>query len=182
MIQTINQDITTVGAGSTILQICNCKGGYGAGLSGIISRKWQKVEDMYRLNHQHVGLGLGTIMPVQVDKAQNIWVINLLAMPDYARKGVAPRCYLDYRALEQALKATHELVTDGKFHSSYIRDPMPALCMHTRICIPMRMGCALAGGDWTTVYKLCVEELNDFDVYQWDVWNNRSLAQLDSTG
>jgi hypothetical protein len=66
-----------------LIQSCNNIGAYGAGVSGVISKKWPLVESFYRKKYLEYkdytgqsGLPMGLIMVVEVES--NLSVVNII--------------------------------------------------------------------------------------------------------
>ena len=125
-----------------ILQVCNDIGGYGAGFSGALSRRWPMVESSYRkwwssLNGE---LKLGAIQVIQVQS--DIAVINMIGQHGIGldKNGVPP---IRYDALENCLNNAGIIISDEKGSAH-----MP------------RIGCGLAGGNWDLIEPLVIEQLS----------------------
>jgi O-acetyl-ADP-ribose deacetylase (regulator of RNase III) len=125
-----------------ILQVCNDTGAYGAGFSGVLSRRWPMIESNYRQwwRSRNGELQLGDIQVVQVQS--DTAVINMIGQhgigPD--EDGNPP---IRYDGLEKALSNAGVLISDEKGTAH-----MP------------RIGCGLAGGSWDLVEPLVVEQLS----------------------
>lgn len=137
----IKGDATNPEGGSLrfILQINNDAGGYGAGFSGAISKRWPQVEKEYRrlyrstANPTSMIMPLGKIQPVTVQS--DTVVINMIAQRGFKNDSEVPPIRLE--ALETCLNQVGEMAQkDG----ASIHAP--------------RIGCGLAGGKWESIEPL----------------------------
>ena len=80
-------------------------------------------------------------------------IVSIFGQVRYGRG----RCFTDYQALRKAFQAIRCMAT-----------PLPARPL-TRVRIPYRLGCGLAGGDWNIVKSIIQEELLDYDVIV-EIW------------
>lgn len=124
-----------------IAHVCNDVGGWGKGFVLALSRRWPEPEAAYRAWHRdraHNDFGLGAVQFVQVEKY--VWVANLIGQRGIrtGSKGVPVR----YQAIDTGLAhlATKAADFDASVH-------MP------------RIGCGLAGGDWSRVEPLIMRRL-----------------------
>lgn len=115
-----------------ICQQVNCQGVMGAGLAKAIRNKWPKVYTSYRVNYMKAKLG--QIQPICVDN--NLYVINFFAQDRYGRD----KQHTDYTAFTTCLIKL----------SQWQRKNCPKLPVY----IPYKIGCGLAGGDWSIVKEL----------------------------
>lgn len=117
----------------------NCCGVMGAGLAKQIASRFPEVKRLYqkRCFGKSKPSLLGTVQAIPVSDSQ--YVLNIFGQVDYGRD----RRYTDYEALRTALSTIQE----------YFRGH--------RIAIPFKMGCGLAGGDWSTVLDIIKETLTD---------------------
>lgn len=130
-------------AGPKILcHCCNDIGGWGKGFVLALSRRWKEPEWAYRKWHAERAsndFGLGSVQFVEV-KPGELWVANLIGQKGIktGSKGVPIR----YGALSEGLEkvATKALELGASVH------------------LP-RIGCGLAGGDWSRVEPLLNEAL-----------------------
>lgn len=124
-----------------IVHVCNDIGGWGQGFVLALSRRWPEPEAAYRAWHRdraHNDFGLGATQFVQVEKY--VWVANLIGQRGTrtGSKGVPVR----YEAIDAGLAhvATKAAALDASVH-------MP------------RIGCGLAGGNWSRVEPLIMRRL-----------------------
>ncbi|KAF5993240.1 macro domain-containing protein [Streptomyces sp. WAC00263] len=124
-----------------IAHVCNDIGGWGKGFVLALSRRWPEPEAAYRAWHRdraHNDFGLGATQFVQVEKY--VWVANLIGQRGIrtGSKGVPVRYEAIGTGLAQVAIKAAEL--DASVH-------MP------------RIGCGLAGGDWSRVEPLILRRL-----------------------
>jgi len=136
-----------------IIHCCNSIGGWGAGFTGALSKKWKQPEELYRLWHKKgrncfSEFKLGKVQFIQVEK--DIFVANMIAQEgiDY-KNGIPP---VRYEALRECLKEVN--LTVNEFDSATIHCP--------RICT------GLAGGDWTIIEQI-IKDTMSVDVYVYDL-------------
>lgn len=117
----------------------NCCGVMGAGLARQIASRFPEVKSQYQKHcfGKHKPNLSGTVLAVPVSDGQ--YILNIFGQVYYG----TDRRYTDYDALRTALSTIQE----------YFRG-------HT-IAIPFKMGCGLAGGDWSTVMSIIQETLTD---------------------
>lgn len=124
-----------------ICHVCNDIGGWGRGFVLALSRRWPEPEAEYRAwnkSGKQRGFGLGEVQFVQVEKF--IWVANMVAQRGTNTGSSGPP--IRYDALEACL---------GKVADK-------ALELGATAHMP-RIGCGLAGGDWSRVEPLVAEQL-----------------------
>ncbi|MBB6048927.1 Appr-1-p processing protein [Armatimonas rosea] len=135
-------------AGAKIVcHCCNDLGAWGKGFVRALSRRWQEPERAYRKWHAeraHNDFGLGAVQFVEV-KPGELWVANLIGQRGIktGSKGVPIR----YDALSEGLEKVAE----------------KALERGASIHLP-RIGCGLAGGDWSRVEPLLQKVLCTKDI------------------
>lgn len=139
MIKYIKGDATApIGDGvKIIVHVCNNIGAWGAGFVLALSKKWSEPERRYKqMNKVFNGIDLDTIPYVLGDYEivrvdVDISVANIIGQEGVGVKPNQPPP-IRYYAVHHALKdiATHAKLLNGSIH-------MP------------RIGCGLAGGDWT---------------------------------
>ena len=124
-----------------ICHVCNDIGGWGKGFVVAISKRWEQPEAAYREWHtagQEGGFALGAVQFVQVEPY--IWVANMVGQRGIKSGSSGPPIRYDSLAtcLEQVAVKAKEL--GASIH-------MP------------RIGCGLAGGEWSKVEPLIEEQL-----------------------
>lgn len=118
----------------------------GAGVAKAIIDKWPVVKTDYleaQVDSSH-GLPIGSILVSEV--VPDGYVITMIAQNGYGRDG---KCYLVYKALEECLRKV------VPFHYK--------LQKTHNIYAPFKIGCGLAGGDWTTVRET-FDKIQEFRV------------------
>jgi O-acetyl-ADP-ribose deacetylase (regulator of RNase III) len=138
MIRYVTGDATRPeGAGLRVIcHVCNDVGAWGSGFVVALSRRWPEPELLYR---EHSSLELGEVMFATVDN--ELLVANMVAQhafPTHARP-VA----VDYEALRTCLSVVAQFCASEEDASVH----MP------------RIGCGIAGGDWTEVARIIGETL-----------------------
>ena len=118
-----------------ICQQVNCSNGYGAGLSGIIARRYPMVEKEYRkicVLYKPEQL-LGTVLFVNASK--DLTVANLFAQLSYGRSR-SNTIYTDYSAFESCIQQVCKSFPNSNIY------------------VPEGIGCGLANGDWKLVSNI----------------------------
>ena len=124
-----------------ICHVCNDIGAWGKGFVLALSARWEEPESDYRLWHaggKQSGFSLGEVQFVKVE--QSIWVANMIGQRGIKRGGSGPPIRYDVIAscLSQVTSKAREL--NASVH-------MP------------RIGCGLAGGDWSLIEPLIEQHL-----------------------
>jgi O-acetyl-ADP-ribose deacetylase (regulator of RNase III) len=125
---------------AVIAHVCNDIGGWGRGFVLALSKQWVEPETAYRewasRNDGTFALGEVQFVPVET----RLWIANMIAQHDVRVKaGVPP---IRYDALRRALqKVAHFCSANG-----------------ASVHMP-RIGCGLAGGDWSIVSGIIESEL-----------------------
>jgi len=124
-----------------ICHVCNDIGGWGKGFVLAISHRWKQPEAKYRAWHamgKRGGFGLGIVQFIQVEPS--IWVANMVGQRGIKRGSTGPP--IRYEAVATCLQ--HVAVKARELGASV---HMP------------RIGCGLAGGEWSKVEPLIQEHL-----------------------
>ncbi|VTR98341.1 Uncharacterized protein OS=Streptomyces sp. HGB0020 GN=HMPREF1211_01411 PE=4 SV=1: Macro [Gemmata massiliana] len=122
-----------------ICHVCNDIGGWGKGFVLALSRRWSEPESAYRAWFTaRDGFVLGAVQFVQVEPY--IWVANLIGQRGTKTGSSGPP--VRYDAIATGLKTVAE----------------KALELGASVHMP-RIGCGLAGGDWSKVEPLVLEHL-----------------------
>ena len=130
-------DILNVKHGIICHQV-NCKGKMGAGLALDIRKKWPIVYKDYMNAFKEGELFLGNVILSTIIEV-NLYVVNLCGQYYYGRKGN----YTTYTAIRSGLEKIKKF----------------SIYRGLTVYIPKNMGCGLAGGDWSIVYKIIEEEI-----------------------
>jgi O-acetyl-ADP-ribose deacetylase (regulator of RNase III) len=147
----------------SILHIVNNLGAWGAGFVLAISNKWRKPE----LEYRRAGIQLGAIQVVDVEP--DVSIINMCAqdgLPSRTRRRA-----VDYEALAKCLDTARSVVL------------FPRGSQGTKGSVHMpRIGCGIAGGEWSEVEPLIIENLVhhgiDVTVYDFEEavkWDKRRI-------
>lgn len=125
-----------------IVHVCNDIGGWGAGFVVALSKRWSEPERAYRAwfrGGESKGFRLGATQFVQVQP--DLWVANIIGQRDIKRgpKGAAP---IRYDAVREGLASVRQRAVE----------------LSASVHMP-RIGCGLAGGDWSIVSAIIDEEL-----------------------
>jgi O-acetyl-ADP-ribose deacetylase (regulator of RNase III) len=124
-----------------ICHVCNDIGGWGKGFVLAISKRWEQPEAAYREWHatgKEGGFTLGAVQFVQVEPY--IWVANMVSQRGIKSGSSGPP--IRYDALATCLQ---QLAAKAKELGASVHMP--------------RIGCGLAGGEWSRVEPLIVEHL-----------------------
>lgn len=142
-------DLLKDSSATYILHQVNCRGYFNAGIAKQIRMKYPKAYSEYieYVKSTDPELLLGT---AQIVKVGNISIVNLFGQKDIYPRGV---CHTDYEALEGALS---HFVQSG------------VLGHRDKIGVPYRMGCGLAGGDWSVVCDILERVLGGYNVEIWE--------------
>jgi O-acetyl-ADP-ribose deacetylase (regulator of RNase III) len=123
-----------------ICHVCNDIGGWGKGFVLALSRRWTEPEAEYRAWYatgKAGGFGLGEVRFVQVER--HAWVANMVAQRGTKKGSSGPP--IRYGAVARCLEKVAE----------------KAIELSASVHAP-RIGCGLAGGDWSRIEPL-IEEL-----------------------
>lgn len=135
-----------IGEGNKIIiHVCNDIGGWGRGFVLALSSKWKQPEESYRLwAKSKDNFKLGEIQTVQVES--DTWVGNMIGQRDtkFAENGTPP---VRYDAINKCLQKIGEFALEN----------------NSSVHLP-RIGCGLAGGQWTEVEPLLIKNLIDRNI------------------
>lgn len=136
-----------------ICHICNDSGRWGKGFVLAISHRWEQPEQAYRAwykDRSRNDFRLGAVQLIQVEPY--IWVANMVAQ--HGTKGGSKRPPIRYEAVAECLENVAET----------------AASLKASVHMP-RIGCGLAGGEWSRIEPLVVEALCrrglSVTVYDW---------------
>ena len=121
---------------------CNSLGAFGSGVAGQIQRIYPKVAQKYRMKHAIDGWVLGDCQAVRV--SDSLVIINMCTQFDCDRdKNVV---YANYGAIQ---------ITVGKV--------LKYCSLHDNQNLSMpKIGSGLGGGDWPTIEKIILEEMEAY--------------------
>lgn len=127
-----------------IAHVCNDIGGWGAGFVLALTRRWREPEAAYRrwyADRDSNDFALGAAQLVEVEP--RLWVANMIGQRG-VRRGSGGSPPVRYDAIESALEAVgdHALEKGASVH------------------LP-RIGCGLAGGEWSQIEPLIERTLTD---------------------
>lgn len=164
MIKIVNGDLLQSNL-PLIAHQTNCLGVMGAGIAKVIKNKWSIVYTQYvdKCRHYNYSKDLLGKCQVCVTEDESIkFVANLFGEYSFT-ESVAPfeNRHTDYDALKKALLHLKTLCENTEI---------------TKIGIPYKLGCGLAGGDWDGVVYPMLQELfaNDSTItlYIYKLCNN----------
>lgn len=124
-----------------IVHGCNDAGLWGAGFTGALSRRWAAPERAYRAwarTTDALPFALGQVAFVAV--APGLWVANLISQHGIRQPGAPPP--IRYPAVHQGLARVARFALQ---HQASVHMP--------------RLGCGLAGGQWSRLAALITKEL-----------------------
>jgi O-acetyl-ADP-ribose deacetylase (regulator of RNase III) len=136
-----------------IVHVCNDIGGWGRGFVLALSSRWDSPERAYRAwfeQKSDLPFELGQVAFVEVEP--QLWVGNMIGQRDTRKQaGVPP---VRYEAIRTALGRVGEFAIE---HAASVHMP--------------RIGCGLAGGDWSEIETIIEDELcqRDVDVTVYDL-------------
>lgn len=128
-----------------IAHCCNDVGAWGAGFVLALSRKWPEPEEAYRAQGSYYGGDVGVVRV-----GEDVLVANIVGQEGcWWEEGTPP---IRYGWIEQGLETICNSYPDHSVH-------MP------------RIGCGLAGGDWSVMERVIEQTLcaHDVDVYVYDL-------------
>jgi len=129
-----DRDLLAVDAGVVVHQV-NCRGVMGAGIALQIRRAFPRAYTSYRQHYKRLRPGMIQLVKIK----PGLWVCNLAGQDGYGHD----KQYTDYAAIRAGLEKLSAWLADHDNPQTYF---------------PFKMGCNLAGGDWSKVYAL-IDEL-----------------------
>jgi O-acetyl-ADP-ribose deacetylase (regulator of RNase III) len=151
-IQYLTGDATRpLGQGRKIIaHVCNDQGRWGKGFVKAISARWPESEKVYRAwFDEKAGFELGAVQFIEVER--ETWVANMIGQHGMQDKdGVPP---IRYAAVWSGLQKVAEKAKE----------------LNASVHMP-RIGCGLAGGEWSKIEPIIIETLckKDIDVTVYD--------------
>ena len=141
MLSTIKGDIFSSDA-DIIAHGCNCKGGYGSGVAGVMAKKYPKARHYYLDKFCTEGWRLGDVQFVKVCGKQE-YIANCGTQKRYLPRGMR---HVDYDAVRSCMEKVKEFAKTNKL----------------TVAVP-KIGAGLAGGDWRIIKKILEEVFTDYD-------------------
>jgi O-acetyl-ADP-ribose deacetylase (regulator of RNase III) len=129
-----------------ICHICNDIGGWGKGFVLAVSRRWEQPEAEYREWHaagKQGGFTLGAVQFIQVEPY--IWVANMIGQRGMKRGSSGPP--IRYNAVASCLQ---QVAVKARELGASVHMP--------------RIGCGLAGGEWSKIEPLVEKHLSASDI------------------
>lgn len=134
-----------IGEGPKVIaHVCNDVGKWGAGFTGAISKRWAEPERRFREFDARM---LGTCETVEV--GPGLYVENMYAQHGVRRPGSRAQAPIRYNALAKCLR---ECAVDAEIYGTLSAYVIASVHMP-------RIGCGLAGGEWSKVEALIKETL-----------------------
>lgn len=143
-----------------IAHVSNDIGAWGRGIVQAISRRWPAPEREFRRWHREAAtFRLGAVQLVPVEP--RLWVANMVGQHGIMTK----------RGLKTG--AGYEPEAGPPIRYEAIRECLGTLAGHARergasVHMP-RIGCGLAGGEWSRIEPLLIEQLGDVPVFVYDL-------------
>jgi O-acetyl-ADP-ribose deacetylase (regulator of RNase III) len=145
-----------VGPGPKLIpHICNDIGVWGAGFVKALSDRWDGPEKQYRLWHQNRGIYPFRLGRIQiVDITPTVSVANMIAQHGVQRRAGSDEPPIRYDAVGICLGKVKTVAVERE----------------ATVHMP-RIGCGLAGGQWTLIEPIIHQALsiNDVPVYVYDL-------------
>lgn len=147
---------------------CNCSGGFGSGVAGIISREFPEARANYIKKHMVGELSLGQIFFVETDSVHPEYIVNMMTQQNYG--GDKTVVYVSYEAIRECFRGLFKSIDfffSHRYETAYSEpdgEYMYATSKPITIAIP-KIGSGLANGDWVEIHEIIkevVEELSDF--------------------
>ena len=139
----------------------NCKKVMGSGIAKQIRQKWPKVYEDYCYNIDYMYENdfatkssdlLGMITWTELEDSK--YMMNFFSQDEYYPRNV---CHTDYNAFTKCCRALKKFIEEYKLNKNNIV-----------IGFPYKIGCGLAGGDWSIVSKIIEEELSEYNIEIWE--------------
>lgn len=120
---------------------CNCKNGFGSGVAGMMAKFHPRAKTAYHARFFEQGWKLGD---VQFVPSNDQIIANCATQNEYYPRD---RMHADYYAIRQSMEKVKEFAKNAGLS----------------IGVP-KIGCGLAGGDWSIVKGILDEVFTDYDV------------------
>lgn len=111
----------------------NTYGVFNAGLAKQIRLKYPAVYEAYIQKNRAEGWQLGDVQVVKLKEPEGLSICNIAGQSTYGRTGL----HTNYAALEEGLRKLNKYSEAG-----------------LQVYLPYKIGCGLAGGDWTIVSEI----------------------------
>lgn len=149
-----------IGTGKNlIIHCCNDLPAMGSGVAKALLDKWPTVRSEYmKWGKSGHNFELGNIQALRVE--ENIAVINMIGQRDIKPiNGIPP---VRYGAIRKCCRKVADIAT--KYNAT--------------VNVPYKMGSDLAGGEWSEIEKILIEEFceKDIEVIVYDVFNKRATG------
>ena len=144
-----------------IVHQVNCQRVMGSGIAKQIRNRWPQVYDEYcdyidfAFEGGEFKFTCDFLGGIQLVKVPNKVVVNFFSQDDYLPRN---QCHTNYRAFRLCCQNFKE-----KLKIKSVVNPV--------IGFPYKIGCGLAGGDWSIVSKIIEEEFQDYSVEIWEYEN-----------
>ena len=123
---------------------CNCRGGFGSGIAGIIARDYPSVRAAFLQKFNTSGWTLGEIQAV---KEKDKTFINCATQLEFGGGARFGKVYVDYDAVKQCME---KVLDYKKTHGGQVAIP--------------KIGAGLAGGDWEKIEKIINDVFKDDEI------------------
>lgn len=121
---------------------CNCQGGFGSGVAGIMAKKFPKARRYYLDKFEAEGWLPGDVQFVKIYGDR--YIANCATQDHYLPRGI---CHADYVAIRTCMNQVKEFATVNRLS----------------IAMP-KIGAGLAGGDWQKIASILDEVFSDYNV------------------
>lgn len=113
---------------------CNCRGAFGYGIAGQITKVYPKAQEAYLKKYKAEGWNLGEVQVVPV--GANKFIANCATQKNYGSpKG--GKIYVDYKAIEVVMIELKRICEENSW----------------TLAMP-KIGAGLAGGDWNKIEEI----------------------------
>lgn len=124
---------------------CNCRGGFGSGVAGIMAKLHPKARSAYIHHHQTKGWKLGNVQYVE---SNGKIIANCATQDRYGNGQKDGIVYADYPAIETVMMKLKEYAKKNNHE----------------IAIP-KIGSKLANGDWNIIEQIINKVFHDTNIY-----------------
>ncbi len=133
---------------------CNCKNSFKSGIAGQIKKEFPKASESYHNLFKDKGVELGDVDIVEVKKGK--YIVNCMTQFDYGNSQRTNITYLDIQALKKCLIEVKNFSKKNNL----------------KVGLP-KIGCGLAGGDWSEVKSIIEGIFKDYpvEIYYYGDWD-----------